>query len=336
MTVEEALLAAVGLIAIVLMFLGLAQALEGDPRARLRARRRRLSRRDPARAAVRARSVSVRSPRPEPAPRPAPTTLPAPTAQPAPAVAEDSDALPEPFEPAAETSGPAAPAERAAEMEAARRAWREQVAAHIRGREFGEARALVEPALASGSVAADDAEFLLEVSSTAVARDLWRLRRASRRGTGDEGPLSAAMETARVILESAPAAALADGPRQRAGRRLWRGHIRLGLRRWRGGDFEAAVEALFRALSVPGVDERRRRLARDLLVRTLEDAAGQSLELIPELRRDGDRAAALERAQRVLEHIRRAREDGIPAEDLAVATSRARQLLEHIEHTSVQ
>jgi len=79
-----------------------------------------------------------------------------------------------------------------------------------------------------------------------------------------------------------------------------------------------------------------RRLARELLVRTLEDAAGQSLELIPQLRGDGDRAAAVEQAQGVLGHIRRAREEGIEAEDLAVAASRARQLLEHIEHTSVQ
>jgi ribosomal protein S15P/S13E len=328
-TVEEALLAALGLVAIVLLFLGLAQALEGDPRARLRARRRRLSRRDPARAAVRARAVPARSPR-SAAHRPMPAARPASIAR------EEPVAVATPVAPAAEMGEAATPAEPAPEMDALRRAWREQVAAHIRGREFGEARDLVEPALASGSVAADDAEFLLEVSSIAIARDLWRLRRASRRGTGDEGPLSAAMETARVILESAPAATLADEPRQRAGRRLWRGQTRLGLRRWRSGDFEAAVEALFQALAVPGLDERRRRLARDLLVRTLEDAAGQSLELIPQLRGDGDRAAALEQAQRVLEHIRRAREDGVSAEDLAVATSRARQLLEHIEHTSVQ
>jgi hypothetical protein len=242
----------------------------------------------------------------------------------------------EPLEPTVETAGSAAPAARDPEPDPVARAWREQVGALIRGREFIEARGLIESALRAGRVAVDDAELLLEVASTAIARDLWRLRRASRRGTGDEAPLSRAMETARVILESAPAAALPEGARQRVGRRLWRGHTRLGLRRWRSGDFESAVEALFQGLSVPGLDERRRRLDRDLLVRTLEDAAGQSLELIPQLRGDGDRAAALEQAQRMLDHIRCAREDGIPAEDLAVATSRARQLLEHIEHTSVQ
>jgi len=312
-TVEEALLAVVGLVAIVLLFLGLTQALEGDPRARLRARRRRLSRRGPARPTARARSVTAR------APQPAPRLREPPVVEPVQLALEMAEAVPEP-----------AGAESAEDL-----AWRERVAGHIRRRELGEARGLIDRALASGDMTVGSAELLLEVCSTAIARDLWRLRRAARRGTGDEAPLGAVMDTTRVILESEPASTLVAEQRQQAGRRLWRGHTRLGLRRWRSGDFEAAVETLSGALSVPGIDERRRRLARDLLVRTLEDAAGQSLELIPQLRGDGDRAAAVEQAQRVLGHIRRAREEGIPAEDLAVAVSRARQLLEHIEHTSV-
>jgi hypothetical protein len=304
-TVEEALLAVTGLVALVLLFLGLTQTLEGDARARLRARRRR-SRRLPARPVVQARPGAARSARAVPVHRDDAEPLVDPTAEPA--AASDSE-------------------------RGARREW---VATHIRRRQFGEARELIDQALASGDLTADDAEFLLEVCSTAITRDLSRLRRARRRGPVDESPLSAAIETTRLVLESAPAATLAAEPRQRAGRQLWRGHTRLGLRRWRHGDFEAAAATLLPALSVPGLDERRRRLARELLVRTLEDAAGESLALIPQRRGDGDRAAAMERAQRVLEHIRRAREEGIPAEDLAVATSRARQLLEHIEPTSVQ
>jgi hypothetical protein len=95
------------------------------------------------------------------------------------------------------------------------------------------------------------------------------------------------------------------------------------------------VEALFRSLAISGIAERRRRLGRDLLVRTLEDMAGQTLELIPQLLGDGDRAAALEQAQRLLAHIHRARGEGISAEDLAVAASRARQLVDHIEQAPV-
>jgi hypothetical protein len=309
-TVEEALLAAMGLVAIVLLFLGLAQALEGDTRARLRARRRRFSRRGAAHATSRRRAAVVSGSQTA-ARRGVPVGV---------VALAEAAGEPEP--------GGAAGAEDLA--------WRERVAGHIRRREFGESRALIDSALGAGDMTVGSAEFVLEVCSTAIARDLWRLRRAARRGGGDEAPIGGALDTIRAILESEVAAALAAETRQRLGRRLWRSHTRLGLRRWRRGEFEPAVETLFGALSVPGLDDRRRRLARDLLVRTLEDAAGQSLELIPQLRGDGDRAAATEQAQRVLEHIQRAREDGIPAEDLAVAASRVRQLLEHIEHTSVQ
>jgi len=298
MTVEEALLAVIGAIALVLLFLGLVDALEGDPRRRLR--RLRAARRGPARA------------------------VPAPSLRRPPASARS-----------ARGPGPAAPAREASRDEATTE-WRDRVAALIRGREPVEARRLLEPMLAHDGAGLDTAAFLLEVSSTAVARELWRLRRALRRGGGDEAPLGGSLEVVRLLLEAPVAEGLPSDLRRRARRRLWRGQTRLGLRRWRAGSFDAAVEALFQAIGVQGIDERRRRLVRDLLVRTLEDMAGQSLELIPQLLGDGDRDAALEQAQRLLAHIRRAREEGVSGEDLAVAGSRARQLLDHIEQAPVR
>jgi hypothetical protein len=214
--------------------------------------------------------------------------------------------------------------------------WRDRAATLMRGREWGEARRVVEEALADGAMKPDMAEYLLDVCSIASARELWRLRRATRRGTGDEAPLQGALAMTRLLLDSPPAAELREDARGRAGRRLWRGHARVGLRRWRAGDFDVAVDALFGALGVPGLDERRRTLARDLLVRTLEDMAGQRLELIPQLLGDGDRAAALEQARSLATHVARAREDGIAPEDLAVAAARARQLLENVEHDPVE
>jgi len=303
-TVEEALLALLAAVAIVLLFLGLADALEGDVRARLRAGRRGLARRPPH---SRAATEGARTPRPAVTRRPAtsPRAVEAPDA----AVSAPPEDTPE---------------------------WRDQAAALMRGREWVEARRAVESALAAGEAHPESVAFLVEVCSTATARELWRLRRALRRGAGDEAPLAGALETARVLLDSEPAAGLPAEARSRAGRRLWRGHTRLGLRRWRAGHFDQAVAALFQALAVPGLDERRRALARDLLVRTLEDMAAQRLDLIPQLLGDGDRPAALEQAQRLTAHVQRAREEGVTAESLAVAAARARQLLEHIEHTPVQ
>jgi hypothetical protein len=320
MTVEEALLAVVGAVALVLLFLGLADALEGDPRTWLRGRRRRLARPGRARPGLTPgprTSLARRAPVPSSAsPSPAPEAV-------------------------ARAMGVAAPAEpEAAAREGARaivaEEWRTRVAALIRGRECGEARQLLESALERDELDRETARFLLDVCSTAVARDLWRLRRAVRRGGGDEVPLEGSLEVTRVMLEASVTQDLPREQRRRVTGRLWRGHTRLGLRRWRAGTFERAVESLFQALGVRGIDERRHRLARDLLVRTLEDMAGQSLELIPQLLEEGDRAIALGRAQRLLDHIRRTRDEGVSAEDLAVAASRARQLLEHIEHTPVR
>ncbi|HSE03665.1 MAG TPA: hypothetical protein VLK35_05850 [Methylomirabilota bacterium] len=303
MTVEEALLAVVGVIALVLLFFGLADALEGDPRAWLRGRRRPLTPRTA----------------PRPAPPPAVRVMPR----------RRSDA----------PSTPPTDLRQAAARDAAGQAtvieWRDRVAALIRSRELDEARRLLEPALARDEVGRETAAFLLEVCSTTVARDLWRLRRALRRGGDDEAPLEGSLATTRLLLDAPVAQRLARKARRRGSARLWRGHLRLGLRRWRAGNFEPAVEALSRALEITGIAERRRRLGRDLLVRTLEDMAGQSLELIPQLLGDGDRAAGLAQAQRLLAHIRRARSEGISAEDLAVAASRARQLVDHIEQAPV-
>lgn len=317
MTVEEALLAVVGAVALVLLFLGLADALEGDPRTWLRGRRRRLARHHQSRHA------------PAPAPRtPLARRATAPSGAPP---------RPEPEAPARSAAvGPVEPEPPAPARTTVTEEWRARVATLIRGRESAEARQLLDPALERGEVDRETAGFILDVCSTAVARDLWRLRRAVRRGGGDEGPLEASLEVTRVVLEAPVTQGLPREQRRRGTGRLWRGHTRIGLRRWRAGTFETAVESLFRALGVRGIDERRRRLARDLLVRTLEDMAGQSLELIPQLLGESDRAVALEQAQRLLDHIRRTRENGVSAEDLAVASSRARQLLDHIEHTPVR
>ena len=117
MTVEEALLALLAAVAIVLLFLGLADALEGDARARLRAGRRSLARRAPH---SRAAAEAARGPRPALTRRPAsePRAVEAPGA----AVSAPPEDTPE---------------------------WRNQAAALMRGREWVEARRVVESALAA-------------------------------------------------------------------------------------------------------------------------------------------------------------------------------------------
>lgn len=252
MTVEEAFLVLVAVIAGVLLFLGLAEVLEGDPRASLRARRRG------------ARRPGARRP---------------PRGTRAPAEIEavpDVQAAPRP-----------PPSDPAGDPEAA----------------------------------------MIEEEFTRLTGEAVRLATDDARAAG-------ALEAAEALLGSLPEAMRPAERRARWARRLWRGYTRLGLRRWRAGNFEAAAAALFGALA-PGIDARRRRLVHDLLGRALEDMAGQSLELIPQLLGEGDRRAAREQAERLLSNIHRARAEGVSPEDLAVAAARARQLREHLEQAPV-
>jgi hypothetical protein len=71
-------------------------------------------------------------------------------------------------------------------------------------------------------------------------------------------------------------------------------------------------------------------------VRTLEGIAEADAEAIPGLLAEGERAPAVERVQRLILHIQRARQEGIPREELNAATNKARQLVERIDQAQVR
>jgi len=205
----------------------------------------------------------------------------------------------------------------------------------IRRRDFGEARALVQQGVERGELPADRGQTLLETLSAALFEEIERLTRPAIRGIADETQAVVALETAQAML-----AGLGDGtlPAQRTAilRRLWRGYAKLGLRRLKSGNFDAAVEALFHALGMREIDARRQRQVRDALVRTLEGIAEADAETIPGLLAEGERAPATERVQRLILHIQRAREEGISREELDAATNKARQLVERIDQAQVR
>lgn len=205
----------------------------------------------------------------------------------------------------------------------------------IRRHDFGEARALVQQGMDRGDLPADRGQALLGMLSASLFEEIERLTRPAIRGVADETQAVVALETAQAML-----AGLGDGalPGQRTAilRRLWRGYAKLGVRRLKSGNLEAAVEALFHALGMREIDARRQRQVRDALVRTLEGMAEADAEAIPRLLADGERAPAVERVQRLLLHIQRAREEGISREELNVASNRARQLVERIDRAQVR
>jgi tetratricopeptide (TPR) repeat protein len=205
----------------------------------------------------------------------------------------------------------------------------------IRRRDFGEASALVQDGIERGELPADRGQTLLETLSAALFEEIERLTRPAIRGSADETQAVVALETAQAML-----AGLGDGtlPAQRTAilRRLWRGYAKLGLRRLKSRNFDAAVEALFHALAMREIDARRQRQVRDAVVRTIEGIAEIDAKAIPRLLADGERAPAVERVQQLILHIQRAREEGIPREELNAVSEKARQLVEQIDHTQVR
>jgi tetratricopeptide (TPR) repeat protein len=205
----------------------------------------------------------------------------------------------------------------------------------IRRRDFGEARALVQQGMDREELATDRGQALLEMLSASLLEEIERLTRPAIRGLADETQAVVALETAQAML-----AGLGDGrlPGQDAAmlRRLWRGYAKLGIRRLKAGNLEAAVEALFHALGMREIDARRQRQVRDALVRTLEGIAEADAEAVPRLLAEGQGASAAQRVQRLLLHIQRAREEGISREELGEASERARRLVERIDQARVR
>lgn len=205
------------------------------------------------------------------------------------------------------------------------------VNALIRRQDFGEARRLIQGGMVRKELADDRSAALLAFLSSSLTDEIGRLTTPAIWGTTDERQAVLALETARAMLGSPPAAALTAEQRAAAIRRLWRGHAKLALRRSGDGRPEPAVEALLQALGIRGIDERRRRYTRAALVRALERMAEQAAEIVGRRLRDGNRPAALEEARRLVRLVQRARDEGIPADELLAVASRARRLMEQIE-----
>ncbi len=206
----------------------------------------------------------------------------------------------------------------------------------IRRQDFGEARALVQQGLDRGELPTERGAALLELLSTSLTEEIGRLTAPAIRGTADESQAVVALETAQAMLAGPVDAAMTPAQRSAVTRRLWRGYAKLGIRRLESENFEAAMEALFTALGMREIDARRQRQVRNALLRTLERLAETGAGAVTRLLGEGNRPAAVEVVQRLLLHIQRAREEGIPREELNVTTAKARQLVEHIDQAQVR
>lgn len=198
----------------------------------------------------------------------------------------------------------------------------ETATALIRRQEFAEARRLVQRALEVGELPAARGEVLLEFLAVALRREIDRLTAAAVRGSKDESRAVAGLGRAEALLQSMPDGALPPARRAAIARRVWRAHSKLGFRRLRLGQLDAAADTLLHALEMQEIGRRPQRQVRDALVRTLEAMGERGTGTVAA----GDRATAAVEVARLKLLTERARKRGVSAEELEVVSTRTRQL----------
>jgi hypothetical protein len=207
----------------------------------------------------------------------------------------------------------------------------ELAGAMIRRHEYAGARALVQRAAEAGELSSARGDLLLELLGATFRREIDRLTAAAIRGGKDEGRAVTGLWRAEALLGAMPEGTIGPTHRAAVTQRIWRGHSKLGFRRLRLGQLDAAADTLFHALAMPEIGRRRQRQVRDALVRTLEGLGDQRAAAVVALVAEGKHPAAAEEIARLEFRVRRAREEGVSDEELEVASSKLDQLRRRLD-----
>jgi hypothetical protein len=205
--------------------------------------------------------------------------------------------------------------------------------ASIGRHEYGAARAIVQRAVDAGELPSVRGEMLLELLGATFRREIDQLTAAAIRG-GDESRAVTGLGQAEALLGTMPEGAIGPAHRAAAAQRIWRGHSKLGFRRLRLGQLDAAADTLFHALAMREIGRRRQRQVRDALVRTLEGLGDQRAAAVSDLLAEGKQPAAAEEIARLEGRVRRAREQGVSDEELEVASSKLEQLRRRLDEST--
>ena len=204
----------------------------------------------------------------------------------------------------------------------------------IRRHEYGAARAIVKRAVDAGELPSVRGEMLLELLGATFRREIDRLTAAAIRGGNDESRAVTGLGQAEALLGTMPEGAIGPTHRAAVAQRIWRGHSKLGFRRLRLGQLDAAADTLFHALAMREIGRRRQRQVRDALVRTLEGLGDQRAAAVSALLAEGKQPAAAEEIARLELRVRRAREEGVSDEELEVASSKLEQLRRRLDEST--
>jgi hypothetical protein len=201
------------------------------------------------------------------------------------------------------------------------------VARVVSGDEDQEARELVLETLTDHSMPTAWREGLREQLTSVSSAEIGQLTAQAMRSVqeGKDAQALEALERAERLSEGLPSGAVAEERREEFERRLWWGYTRVGLRRIETGSFEAALEPLFRALRLGGLDEERLVETRGALARALEGVVDAGARTIRELG-VGDLRAAHAEIEKLVAHLQTSLEHGMKPDELRDAFSKLSQL----------
>jgi hypothetical protein len=194
-----------------------------------------------------------------------------------------------------------------------------------RHHEFHRARRLLREALADAACPPASAETLRALLCSTFSGEIGKLTAQAIRSMDKarENEAFAALQRAEGLLGAIPAASLPARRRQEVDRRLWWGYTKLGIAHLEHGRVDAALEPLFRALAFGDVSPKQRAETRAAVVRVLEALAERRVAA-----GFTGGAETLTTEAELSELLRRARELGVPEDDLTGAVARVRGLLE--------
>ncbi len=148
---------------------------------------------------------------------------------------------------------------------------------------------------------------------------------------GKDGEALEALERAERLASALPIGAVADERREEFERRLWWGYTKVGLRRVEVKSFDGALDPLFRAIRLGGVDEERLSETRAALVRAVEGVVETRWPAIQQLVVEDAHAAHAE-LEKLSALLRNATQRGLSRDDLADGFAR----VEHLEQVLVK
>jgi len=164
----------------------------------------------------------------------------------------------------------------------------------------------------------------------AVGGEVTRLAGSALESSDDPAGATAALESAEALVASLPTES-AQSPRfDELRRRIWWGHVKLGLHRLEVGDASGAPEPLYRALRWAGGDADREMETRHTLAQALDAQAAGASARIENLLEAGDRAGAETAGEELCRAIDRGLAEGVSQEELVDALAKRQNVMARI------